>query len=202
MKLVLASKSRDRKRCFDLANIPITVIPSDFDERSISMNNPKDEVQAIAVGKAETVCSLWNQNHASTDGAAVVIAADTMVVFNDLMIGKAKDMNDAIGILTALAGNTHELITGVAILDTASAKKKVFVDSSMVHFQTLSRTEIDAYVSVTEEYKGRAGAYSLQERASLFIDHVEGSPTNVLGIPMAKVRMVLKGFGVDLLGKF
>ena len=71
-----------------------------------------------------------------------------------------------------------------------------------MHFQELSEKEIDNYLTITSEHQGRAGAYSLRERASLFIDHLEGSPTNVLGLPMAKLRIALKELGINLLEIF
>jgi septum formation protein len=199
MRLVLASKSRDRKKCFDLARIPIEVIPSDFDEESVPIQEPLKLVEILALEKAKVVVNLWNQTRAHQDGSALVIAGDTMVAHKGKLIGKAKDKQHAFDIIKTLINQTHYLITGVAIIQTDTKKQKSFVDSSKVHFQNLSDEEIWEYLNRTNEYEGRAGAYSLQERASMFIDHIEGSPTNVLGIPMAKLREEMKDFGISLL---
>ena len=96
-------------------------------------------------------------------------------------------------------GRVHEIITGVTIIEIESNKRKIFLVSSKVHFQTLTPQEIWEYIQVTDEFKGRAGAYSMYERASIFIDWIEGSPTNVLGLPMAQLREIAKEFGIDLL---
>jgi nucleoside triphosphate pyrophosphatase len=199
MQLILASQSRDRKKCFEAANLKFRVIPSNFDENSIEMGEPREFVVALALGKARTVVKKWIDEKASTEGPAIIVAADTMVLHNNNLLGKAKDRQNAIEILGNLVGQTHELLTGVAIINSETLKEITFVDSSKVHFQDLNLSEIHDYVDITDEYIGRAGSYSLQERASLFIDHIEGSPTNVLGIPMAKLRVKMKEFGANLL---
>ena len=183
----------------DRAGIAVEVIPSDFDERSINIIDPIKLVKALALAKAETVVKVWNETKAETQGSALIIGADTMVLFEGKLIGKAKNKEDAARIIGMFAGHTHELLTGVAVINSATLEQKVFADSSKVHFQPLSTEEITTYLNVTDEFRGRAGAYSLQERASLFIDRIEGSPTNVLGLPMAKLRTVLKEFGANLL---
>jgi len=199
MKLILASSSRDRKQCFDLAHIPVEVIPSNFDEDTIDEHDPYQLVQRLALEKARVVQKLWEDERLETDGDALIIGADTMVVYEGELIGKAKDPDHAFQILSSLIGKTHEIITGVAIIATETQEAKTFIDSSTVHFQDLSPEEIWDYINVTNEYAGRAGAYSLFERAALFIDKLEGSPSNVLGIPMAAVREALKSFGINLL---
>jgi septum formation protein len=199
MRLILASASRDRKRCFELAHIPVEIIPSHFDEDSIALNDPKKFVEAMALAKAETVVKFWKTKRAAKDGPAIIIAADTMVTYQGKLIGKATDKNHAFEILHSFAGHTHDILTGVAIIQSDNGQTKVFNDLSKVHFQQLTDSEIWDYINVTDEFNERAGAYSLQERASLFIDYVEGSPTNVIGIPMARLRAELKGYGVNLL---
>lgn len=199
MRLILASKSRDRKKCFDLARIPVEVIPSDFDEESVPIQEPLKLVEVLALEKAKVVVDLWNRTRSSQDGSAIVIAGDTMVAHKGKLIGKANDKQHAFDIIKTLTNQTHYLITGIAIIQTDTGKQKTFVESSKVHFQNLSDEEIWEYINLTDEYAGRAGAYSLQERASMFIDHIEGSPTNVLGIPMARLREEMKDFGISLL---
>lgn len=201
MKLILASASRDRKRLFEACSIPFEVIPSNFDEDSIIESVPERMVQKIALGKALTVKKIWNDTRASSDGSAIIIAADTMVVLDHQVIGKAESETHAFEILSALSGNTHNLITGCVILksDNPDTNYDSYYSSSNVHFQSLSSEEIWDYIRVTDEYRGRAGAYSLQERAGLFIDYIEGSPSNVLGISMSELRIQMKKYGINLL---
>jgi len=199
--LVLASASLDRQRCFERIGVPITVIPSNFDERSISLQEPAKYVQTLASHKAQMVSTIWNTKYSSRFGPAVVIAADTMVYFQNKMLGKATSKHHAHEMLTQLMGKRHELYTGVCLLptDVVQSHPITFFDSATVHFQSLSSDDIWHYLRESDEYKGRAGAYSLFDRANLFIDNIEGSPTNVLGLPMAKLRLRLLDLGINLL---
>ncbi len=197
--LILASKSRDRRRLLELAKIPVEVIPSNFNEDLIQESDPYAKVQKIARAKALKSYELWKkENQPNSSKSTVVIAADTMVLFDGELIGKAKTKEDAHRILTLLAGKIHHLLTGVAIKHSKRKKIFTFVDDSLVHFQQMNKKEISTYLK-DPEYRGRAGAYSLREKASLFIDRIEGSPSNVLGLPMAKLRTALKTMGIDLL---
>ena len=196
IKLILASKSRDRKNLFERAHIPIEIIPSDFDEKSIHESDPNELVKKIASAKAKKVMMKWNNKLGNKNIPAIIIAADTMVLLDGNLIGKAQNKEQAFKILTQLSGKKHELLTGVALIHSFSQKINAFLDISIVQFQTLSSSEIQRYLDLSDEYIGRAGAYSLFDRASLFIDFVEGSPTNVLGLPMAKLRTELLHFGV------
>ncbi len=198
IKLILASKSRDRKKLFERAQIPIEIIPSDFDEKSIQESDPNDLVKKIAIAKAKRVMEKWNDDKGNRNIPAIIIAADTMVLLDGNLIGKAQTKEQAFKILSQLSGKKHELLTGVAIIHSISKKIRSFIDISIVQFQSLTSSELQSYLDSSDEYIGRAGAYSLYDRASLFIDFVEGSPTNVLGLPMAKLRKELLNFGVDI----
>jgi septum formation protein len=199
MKLVLASSSPDRKKLFDFASIPIEVISSNFDEDKILETDPYKLVQRLALEKAKVVCNVWKQKRQAKEGPAVIIGADTTVVFQNKSIGKAASKEEAFQILSGFRGKTHEIITGVAVLSSQTNLQEVFLDSSTVHFQDLSDDELWDYINVTDEYRGRAGAYSLFERASLFVDNMTGSPTNIIGLPLPKLRLILKKFGINLL---
>jgi len=159
-------------------------------------------VQQLAFQKANHVRNLWISNYLSKYGDAVIIGADTMVVMGEELIGKAQSVEEAHQILNHLSGRTHELFTGVCLLSTKSLdnlEKISFYSRAKVHMQKLTHHEINLYLSESGEFQGRAGAYSLYDRASLFIDFIEGSPTNVLGLPMAVLRKKLLSFGIDLL---
>ena len=195
-KLILASKSRDRKKLFERAQIPVKIIPSDFDEKSIEELDPKELVKKIAIAKAKKVMKKWNDNLETKNIPAIIIAADTMVLLDGNLIGKAQNKEQAFKILTQLSGKKHELLTGVVLIHSISKQIRTFLDISIVQFQLLTSSEIQRYLDSSNEYIGRAGAYSLYDRASIFIDFVKGSPTNVLGLPMAKLRKELQNFNV------
>lgn len=198
IKLILASKSRDRKKLFERAQIPIEIIPSDFDEKSIQESDPKDLVKKIALAKAKRVMKKWNDDMGNKNIPAIIIAADTMVLLDGNLIGKAQTKEQAFKILSQLSGKKHELLTGVSIIHSINKQIRTFLDISIVQFQSLTSSEIQKYLDSSDEFIGRAGAYSLYDRASLFIDFVEGSPTNVLGLPMAKLRKELQKLDVDI----
>lgn len=200
--LVLASASEDRRRCFERISFPVIIMPSNFNEENVPIQQPAQYVQNLAFYKAEKIRRTWINQYQPKYGDAVIIGADTMVFLNDHLVGKPADKEHAYQILKQLSGRNHQLFTGVCILSTKSvnlSQKVVFFTKSEVHMQELSSEEIKAYLNESDEYKGRAGAYSLYERASLFIDFIEGSPTNVLGLPMAKLRRELLAFGINLL---
>ena len=198
MELILASKSRDRKQLFESARLPVKIYPSNFNEDSIVESNPYERVKKIAIAKARTTREKM-KNDGYDFRECIIIAADTMVLFQNELIGKAKSFEDAQAIFRKLSGKSHELITGVAIIKCSSDQERVFHEISEVFYQVLTEEEIQSYLTLTKEYQGRAGAYSLRERASLFIKRIEGCPTNVLGLPMARIRETLKEMGVNLL---
>ncbi|MFX1258388.1 MAG: Maf family protein [Promethearchaeota archaeon] len=197
-KIVLASKSIDRCEIFKRAKIPFEIIVSNIDEDAYKakIEDPIELVKELAKAKALNVKDLLiNQNKNS-----IIIAADTIVEINDgEIIGKAKDEEQAFQILKKLAGKIHNLITGFAITETNIPKIIVDYETTSVKFLNLSNEEIWDYIK-SGEWKGRAGAYSIREKASLFIESIQGSSSNIIGLPMHKVYEILKNeFNLDLL---
>ncbi len=195
--IVLASKSIDRKEMFDHAGILVEVLSTNIDENiyKSKISNPIELVKQLAKAKAlaakEFLISM-NKN-------SIIIAADTIVEFKGEIIGKAVNETQAFQILKKLAGNRHELITGIAITDTKDQKLITDYDSTAVNFLNLSNDDIWSYIK-SGEWKDRAGCYSLRERASLFIDSIKGSSSNVIGLPMKKIYEILKNeFNLNLL---
>lgn len=195
--IILASKSTDRKKILRRARIPFTAISSDIDESSYKkrIKDPLKLVQSLAKAKAQYVKEKRNEK----DKELYFIGADTIVEFRGNVIGKATTKEHAFEILEGLSGETHNLITGLAI--TKSTDKKVFTDydTTKVMFLSLSEKEIWDYIE-TGEWKGRAGAYSLKDKASLFIKSINGSPSNVIGLPLQKVFQIFKlKFNINLI---
>ncbi len=188
-KIILASKSIDRKKIFNRLNIPFETIITDIDEGYYKgiFSNPVELVKEIAKAKALKAKDLLK----NTNMEAIIIAADTIVEFKGKIIGKAKNKAQAFQILKSLINRSHNLITGVAITELSDPKVVIDYDCTIVTFLDISDNEIRNYINF-EEWKGRAGAYSIRDRASLFIKEIRGSPSNVIGLPMQKIFEILK----------
>jgi len=195
-KIILASKSVDRKELFKRLNIPFIAIPSDINEEQYKdkIDDPFELVKDLAKEKALSVKKKITHKYPE----ALIIAADTIVFHNQEIIGKAKTQDEAFNILKKLAGSSHHLITGIALIEVESNKIITESEESEVFFLNLSDEEIWNYIR-TQEWRGRAGAYSIQERASFFIDSIHGSYSNVLGLPLSKINQILKeNFKINL----
>jgi len=198
--IILASQSRDRKRLLSNANIPHTVIVSKYDEKDRPGLSPKELALFHARGKSSSVkIILRNEQNLIPTDQYIIIAADTIVDFKGEILGKAKNETHANQILKKLMGKTHSLTTGVVIYDSESETSIEYIDITEVRFSSLSEEEITDYITFSDEYKWRAGSYSMFDRASVFIESISGSPSNVIGLPMDFVYKELKKFGVNLL---
>ena len=195
-KIVLASKSIDRSELLNRIGIPFEVLVSDIDEEKFKkrISDPILLVKELAKAKLLYV----KEKLLMKNSQALIIAADTVVELNGVIIGKAKNPEEAFKIIKNLVGKTHNLITGIAITKTDDPKIVVDYDTTSVEFITLSDAEIENYVK-TNEWKGRAGAYSVNDKASLFISKISGSSSNVTGLPMHKIYEIIKtDFGLSL----
>lgn len=186
-KIILASGSPRRKQLLEWAEIPFEVLVSDTDESYPAGLSFEETAMHIARNKALAVQSMNNSN-------PVIVAADTIVVCNDRIIGKPKDREDAIHILMELSGNTHKVITGVAILN--NDVEKIFSDITTVTFHALTKEQIEFYVDNYKPYD-KAGAYAIQEWIGVVgIKGVEGDFYNVMGLPVSRVVKALSAAGV------
>ncbi|MHA1293650.1 MAG: Maf family protein [Promethearchaeota archaeon] len=196
--IILASKSMDRGKLLRNIKIPFTILVTDIDETPFKekyLNNPIQLVEELAKAKASFAIERLKKEKKE----AIVIAADTVVEFAGKIIGKAKTEHEAFQILKKLSGNEHNLITGIAIRDTDDINKIFSHDITKVRFLDLLDKEIWDYIE-TGEWKGRAGAYSIIDKASIFIESINGSPSNVIGLPLHKIFEILKNkFDIDLL---
>ena len=157
-------------------------MPSGVDEQRLVDESPEVFVVRMAMAKAIAVAN------GSEDGC-LVLGADTVVVVDGEVLGKPRDTEDAISMLRRLSGRSHEVLTGVAII--GGADRRTAVATSRVTFVDLDDGTIGAYVA-TGELMDKAGAYGIQGIASRFVDRVEGSYTNVVGLPMAVVDHLIK----------
>ena len=188
-KIILASKSIDRSKIFNRLNISFEILNTNINESDYKAqySDPFDLVKELAKAKVLKAKELLKSEEIGT----VIIAADTIVEFNGKIIGKAQNEEEAFQILKALANRSHNLITGIALTRVGDSKIIIDYDTTSVTFIELSDDDIRNYVKI-EEWKGRAGAYSIRDRASLFIKEIRGSPSNVIGLPMHKICKILK----------
>jgi len=186
-KIILASRSPRRKQLLEWAEIPFEVVVKETDETFPEGLQPEETAIYIARHKALAVQSLVNPG-------SIILAADTIVVLNGRIIGKPKDREEAVRILSDLSGHKHIVITGVVI--KKEEKEIFFTDSTDVIFHELSREQIDFYVDKYRPYD-KAGAYAIQEWIGVVgIKSVAGDFYNVMGLPVSRVVKELQNFGV------
>jgi septum formation protein len=188
-KIILASKSSDRSELINRLNIPFEALNTNINESFYKdqFTDPIDLVKELAKAKALKAKDMLENEEKGT----VVIAADTIVELNGKIIGKAQNEAEAFQMLKGLANRPHNLITGIAITEIGDSKVLIDYDITVVTLLDLSDQDIRNYIRIGE-WKGRAGAYSSRDRASLFIKEIQGSPSNVIGLPMQKIFEILK----------
>jgi septum formation protein len=186
--LILASNSPRRRELLAQVGWSFTVDPADVDEQMLAEESPEYYAVRVAQDKAQVA--------ARRAGSGIVIAADTIVVLDNEVLGKPRDVRDATRMLTMLSGREHRVITGVAVMDAATGSSESRAVSTRVRFRELRKEAIDAYVA-TGEPMDKAGAYGIQERGALLVERIEGCYYNVVGLPLAVLAEMLEGFAVD-----
>ncbi len=183
IKLILASKSPRRQSLIESLGFPFEVRIKEVDEVYPSEMETDKVPVFLAELKAEPLVDQLQQNE-------VLITSDTVVINNDKILGKPKDYNDAFQMLQSLSGKSHKVVTGVCI---QSLNDKIsFAETTIVHFATLSKNEIEFYI---ENYKpfDKAGSYGIQEWIGAIAVHkIEGCYYNVMGLPVHKVYKTLQ----------
>ncbi|MEP7237423.1 MAG: Maf family nucleotide pyrophosphatase [Ferruginibacter sp.] len=187
-KIILASQSPRRKQLLEWAEVPFEIIVKETDE-SYPGNLPIDEI-AIHIARNKAL-AIKQSNNITTP----ILAADTIVVLQDQIIGKPKDRDDAVSILSALSGKQHKVITGVVILH--NEKEIAFAETTEVHFHELSLAQIEFYVDNYKPYD-KAGAYAIQEWIGVVgIKAVQGDFYNVMGLPVSRVVKAIDNLAID-----
>jgi len=210
-KIILASASPRRKEIMKQMGIPYQVIVAGVEE-TVSETEPSKMVQALASLKTEAVLSKYmgldGNNGANKDNKDVIgnteqknfiiIGADTMVFYNGHALGKPRDEADAFRMLRMLAGNSHEVISGVSIIINDSRQERLsFAVTTKVMMQNLSDEQIKDYIA-TGEPMDKAGAYAIQGKFGIYIREIKGDYYNVVGFPISKIYEVLLDRGIDL----
>jgi septum formation protein len=182
--IILASQSPRRKQLLQWAEVPFEIMVADTDESYPGGLAPKEVAVHIAREKAKVIMPRAKNK--------TVIAADTIVVLGGRIIGKPRDREEAISILTDLSGQKHEVITGVVIIN--DSKESYFSDSTEVEFHPLTKEQIEFYVDKYKPYD-KAGAYAIQEWIGVTgIKCIHGDFYNVMGLPVSRVVQALGEF--------
>ncbi len=191
-KIVLASNSPRRKELLRQIGLEFTADPAELDESALPDERPGDYAVRVAREKAAVAAKRW--------GDAIVIAADTIVVLDGMILGKPADIADAERMLGLLSGRMHEVATGLVVMDSSMGRTVEGLSVTRVWFRDLSSGEISAYAA-TREPLDKAGAYGIQEKGAVFIDRIEGCYFNVVGLPLSMLYKILKEFDIDPLLK-
>jgi septum formation protein len=191
--LVLASASPRRADLLQAADILFEVTPADVDEAPRPGERPEPYVERLSREKADAVIRRGESR--------AVIGADTVVVIDEIILGKPSDLNDARRMLERLSERSHRVLTGVTIVGPASSEPDALrpaitrVVATTVEFERLSASDLDWYLA-SGEPMGKAGAYAIQGRASRFVSAISGSYSNVVGLPIAEVRAMCSDLGI------
>lgn len=149
---------------------------------------PTQQAEAVSYFKAQSVARGLNEGW--------ILAGDTIAALKGRIFGKPVDREDAKNILAALSGTTHEVITGVTLLDAATGARLIDHDVTTVTMKAMPDAELAAYLA-TDGWRGKAGAYGIQDRGDAFIERIDGSFTNVVGFPMELVSRMLSQWGLE-----
>jgi MAF protein len=190
-QLILASRSPRRHRLLAYLDLPFRVVIPQVEEdfAPVATGKPEDLAEALALAKAEAV--------ANAEGEGIVIAADTIVVDGDTILGKPADSSEAAAMLRRLRGKTHRVITALAIVDVGSGQRAASHVTTHVCMRPYSDPEIDAYVARGDPLD-KAGAYAIQDEAFHPVASYDGCYCNVVGLPLKALLILLRRAGLDI----
>ena len=183
-KVILASQSKPRQRILMMLGIEAALLPTDTDESFEDKLSPEEIVTDISRRKAEKAIEI-----VQSPPTTLIIAADTMVVYNNLIIGKPIDEADAFNTLSMLSGKSHEVYSGLTLALNNQIASGYGV--TRVKFRNISEEEIKAYINLGEPFT-KAGSYGAESAAAAFIESIEGDFYNIVGLPVNKLVEMLK----------
>ncbi|MBW1708360.1 MAG: septum formation inhibitor Maf [Deltaproteobacteria bacterium] len=184
-RLILASDSPRRKELLELAGIDLEVQPTPVDETLEPGESASAHVLRLARAKAD-----WSANH---NPDSWILAADTIVVLNERIMGKPRDKAEAGDMLKSLSGRRHNVLTGYCLLNRKLQQCESDYVCTGVEFRELSSSDINIYLDSNEPI-GKAGAYAIQGRGAALVRGINGSYTNVVGLPLVEIIELLKRF--------
>ena len=181
-KIILASKSPRRKYLLKQAGIQFSVIPSTIDESKIPVCEPYLYVKTLAEAKANDIFRLYPEN--------VIIGADTIVVIDGTILGKPRSKDQARDMLKKLSGQTHQVFTGFCVKYPGDDNGYSDTVTTDVIFKNLTEKEIEWYIHTQEPFD-KAGAYAIQGLGTFLVKKINGSYTNVVGLPVCEIIEIL-----------
>jgi septum formation protein len=191
MKFILASNSPRRKELFDMLDIKYIQSSRDIDEKIDKSISPQNNAMSIAFQKALAVAKDFPND--------IIIAADTIVVINNKILGKPKDENDALRMLKLLNNHKHFVYSGISLVNLKDNIKIVDYEKTEVVFKDNSLSILNNYISTKEPF-GKAGAYAIQGKGIILIEKFDGSFFNVIGLPINKLNSnLIKHFNYSIL---
>jgi septum formation protein len=185
--IILASTSARRKEILERTGLLFTIEPSDYEEDMTLSLPPEKLVEELAIGKADAVAIKHND--------AVVIGADTIVDLAGVVMGKPYTAEKAQEMLMRLSGKTHKVHTGFCIIDSKTGERRTGVETTLVTFKVLSKSEIAEYTATGESLLA-AGAYMIQKKGRDFITQIEGDFDNIVGFPLQRIMGELQAFDI------
>lgn len=189
-EIILASASPRRAALLRQIGLPFHLHPSALDEDGTgSGTDPETRASHLALAKAQEVAAQL--------GRGLVIGADTIVVCEGVVLGKPRDKDEAQAFLLRLSGRTHQVITGVAVVEAETGRAEVAPTVTAVRMRAFDAAEAAAYVA-TGEPLDKAGAYAIQGRGALLVEEIEGDYFNVVGLPLTTLAALLRRFGLDV----
>lgn len=184
--LILASASPRRQEILRALGWRIRIIPSGLSEEEMPHQDPVQAAETLALHKAREVASRLKEG--------IVLGADTIVHLDGRLLGKPKDEAAAREYLCLLSGKAHFVTTGLALIDAASGREALAHETTKVRMHPLSEEEIQSYLKSGEPFD-KAGAYAIQGKGFILIDKIWGCYTNVVGLPVGRLRQLCKSFG-------
>lgn len=210
-QLVLASASSRRKELLEMAGFAVKLMPSQVDETPFPDEVPEVFVRRMARGKVLAVVERIQQTlYPESEVARLdlggrmtresplrwVLGADTVVVLDGRIMGKPTDHDEAVEMLQALQGREHLVITGFCLVDMRKSKEGIQAVHTVVRFKRMTRSEIERYLNVGESMD-KAGAYAIQGVGAYLVDSIQGSYTNVVGLPLCQVVEMMEEMGAN-----
>ncbi len=193
LRLILASRSPRRLGLLRGIGIEPTVLPAEIDETPLPREAPPELVMRLAASKGKRIAADLDRR----GGPAVVLAADTAVVLDGEALGKPRNDEEAGRMLRALSSRDHDVMTGMFLERSDDRRSLLVVDTTRVRFRSLDESVIASYVA-TGEPRGKAGSYAIQGRGRGLVERIEGSWSNVVGLPLELLSTCFRDLGIDV----
>lgn len=203
MELILGSQSPRRRELLERMGLRFRVLTADLDETKFETEDPEASVRRICEAKAAAVAERLRRENSqpSTHNSQLVLASDTIVVLDGRILGKPRDGAEARAMLRALSGREHAVYTAFTLRPAGGAQNETtHCEKTLVKFRALTDAEIDAYVA-SGEPMDKAGAYGIQGLGAMLVEGIRGDFFTVMGLPVCKLYVMLKRYGIDPLSK-